>query len=467
VTPTNLQNALVSVIIPTYNRAPLLRAAVESVLAQTYPLVEIIVVDDGSTDSTAQAMGAYVGRVKYIRQENAGVSAARNRGFHESTGEFVGFLDDDDIYFPEKIARQVSCLIEMKGCPFVHCRYLLMNEAGQYLNRIGLLPEGNIFGELLCRNFLWMSAPLIRRDCLEQVGGFDETLSTAADYDLWLRLARLGWLGCVQQPLGAYRIQRGSMVTNMARTEQEVIAVLERIFADPRLPPAFARVKPQAYAQWRFWFACRYYAARLWDDAQRNLTQALSLDPLMLEKPEIIVEGFYSEAMDERVDDAFAYIQDVYDHLPPTAGAIRPFFRDLQRRIHLGQAFRLYGGKALDKASDYLANTVGLYPEVLRQPEEFVRLAVDNAMCLPLDPLAYIQTVFSHLPDEARSLVSSKGRVTSSVRVARAFEAYHNRHYRSAIGMMLRALLRQPTRLINRGVAALLVKSLLGWLPVR
>ncbi|MBZ0274516.1 MAG: glycosyltransferase [Anaerolineae bacterium] len=451
-----------SVIIPTFNRSALLREAVESVLAQTYHPLEIIVVDDGSTDDTAALMAGYGDRVRYIRQTNAGVSAARNHGFRVSQGEFVAFLDDDDLYLPLKIERQVACLGANPAAGLAHSRYLLGNNAGQVVGRIGLLSEGYILHELLHRNFLWMSSPLIRRDVLEKVGGFNETLSTAADYDLWLRIAGAGYpFACVQEPLGIYRLQQGSMVTNVARTEDEVISILDRYFASPQLAPDRLALKNAAYAEWRLWFARRHYAVGSWDAARRNLAQVLALDPGIT--PSVLVGTFYSEALDERVRDPFDYVADVFDHLPPEAEFLRPFSAELLNRIHLALALRGYQRPDVAGARQHFADTLRAYPALVAMKDDFVQIATGSALGLPVETDQYVNTLFAHLPPAAGELAQLEPRVRSDVAVARAFEDYHNQDRAAAAAQVLSALRARPSWIRNRGVVSMLVKSLPAW----
>lgn len=203
---------LVSVIIPTYNRAASIVPAVESVLAQTYPEIEVIVVDDGSTDDTARVLESHLDRIVFIRQSNAGPSAARNTGIRASKGEIVAFLDSDDLWLPDKIARQVA-LIEAGGpdtCCCV-CNAAVKGAPGQrdYTSFAvaGLDPEWDEClwvnpGEVLATRFLLFNQVVaIRRSALAKVGVFNEKLRLLEDYELAIRLSTAGKWGVISEPL--------------------------------------------------------------------------------------------------------------------------------------------------------------------------------------------------------------------------------------------------------------------------
>jgi glycosyltransferase involved in cell wall biosynthesis len=188
---------LVSVIIPTHNYARFIRRAVDSVLAQTYPSVECVVVDDGSTDDTPQVLAGYGDRIRVIRTQQQGPATARNAGIRSATGEFIAFLDADDRWLDHKLARQVEVLETDPSLGAVGCAVIFVNAAGDETGR-HTFPTPPVptnlerqLRDLACRR-LWVggscSGVLVRRPVLDDVGLFDESLKAAEDWDLWMRL---------------------------------------------------------------------------------------------------------------------------------------------------------------------------------------------------------------------------------------------------------------------------------------
>jgi glycosyltransferase involved in cell wall biosynthesis len=184
------KNPQVSVIIPTYNRGWTIREAVDSVLIQDYKDFELIVVDDGSTDNTPEVLGAYCGVIKVFRQENKGVSAARNRGIAEASGRFIAFLDSDDLWFPQKLSRQVEFFNTTPDALICQTEEVwIRNGVRVNPKKRHKKPSGMIFEPSLALCLVSPSAVMIRRSLLEVVGNFDETLPACEDYDLWLRIS--------------------------------------------------------------------------------------------------------------------------------------------------------------------------------------------------------------------------------------------------------------------------------------
>ncbi len=195
----------VSVVIPTYNSGPLVVEAVESVLAQTRPAAEIIVVDDGSTDDTADRLARFGPRIRYIRQANARVAAARNTGLRAATGDAVGFLDADDAWHPEKLARQAAALEADPGLGVLATRVFAWPgsypDPGPERGTVVALPTD----AMLPANPITTSSVLVRREVLDRAGEFDRNLFGPEDYDLWLRCSRVAGVGVLDQPLTGYR----------------------------------------------------------------------------------------------------------------------------------------------------------------------------------------------------------------------------------------------------------------------
>ncbi|MBI3160565.1 MAG: glycosyltransferase family 2 protein [Chloroflexi bacterium] len=238
------QSPIVSVILPTHNRAALVQHSIRSVLAQTYTDYELIVVDDGSTDGTEAAL-AQDGRLRYVRQANAGPAAARNRGLRLARGELITFLDDDDLYEPEKLAEQVGFFETHPDAMLLHSCFSKFNDAGEDLGvRDTTWFQGWLYPEILAHWGMMMAAPtvMVRRGVLDEVGGFDESLRWAEDPDLWRRIARRYPFHVLPESLVRVRQQAVSVSSDKTRAAGHFRLMLEKAFADdPDLPPAFRR----------------------------------------------------------------------------------------------------------------------------------------------------------------------------------------------------------------------------------
>jgi glycosyltransferase involved in cell wall biosynthesis len=204
--------ATVSVVIPTHNRRELLLRTVHSVLAQEALDFEVLVVDDGSTDGTAEAIRLLKDRrVAVLRNERpVRVAAARNIGIEAATGSWIAVLDDDDLWSPEKLGRQVAAA-EGTGRSWVYAGVVEIDGRGLLLGGEPPPSSEELLGSLLDRNLMpaGCSNVIVRRDLLRDLGGFDVGLRHLADWDLWLRLAPSGPPACVPIPLVAYRIHVG------------------------------------------------------------------------------------------------------------------------------------------------------------------------------------------------------------------------------------------------------------------
>ena len=235
---------LVSTVIPTYNRAADCVVAVGSALAQTHADQEILVVDDGSTDDTEAVLRARFGeRIRYLKQANAGVSAARNLGIARARGEAVAFLDSDDTWLPDKLARQVAVLEARPAVGLVITSMLVVNPDGsvkeRFSRRTTIPTDGRVLPHVLRNPAMTPSTALIRTDVLRALGGFDPTLRTAEDLDLHLRIALRHEVAVIDEPLVRY-LRSDLGLSGSARTYHDYVHVMERFFRrfGDEIPPA-------------------------------------------------------------------------------------------------------------------------------------------------------------------------------------------------------------------------------------
>jgi glycosyltransferase involved in cell wall biosynthesis len=220
---------VVSAIIPTYNRSHIICEAVDSALAQTYPHIEVIVVDDGSKDDTLVRLRQYGDRIRVVSQANAGPAAARNRGIAVSHGELIAFLDSDDIWLPQKIERQVALLQRAgESVPCCLSNILMKWKSGDLASfDIALLKPSTEEGvwlnadEVLATRFvLFNQGIVIRREVLEKIGGFDESIRYLEDYELPLRLSLEGPWAFIETPLVVWRESLTNSVYKNSQREE-------------------------------------------------------------------------------------------------------------------------------------------------------------------------------------------------------------------------------------------------------
>ncbi len=237
----NRSAATVSVIIPAYNCAAYIGEALASVLAQDHPVLEAIVVDDGSIDGTGDTAAAFGAPVRLIRQTNAGPAAARNRALAIARGTHIAFLDGDDAWLPGKLTAQMRYLARHPDTPIVYGRWARWYPAdGAYPpadtyaeaaaaddDDIDADASGSIYTGMLLDSMIHSITAVVDRRVVDRLGGFDEQLRTGEDYEFWLRAARHFKVAKLSRTVALYRIRRGS-VTAAQRPENNEYRVLMR-----------------------------------------------------------------------------------------------------------------------------------------------------------------------------------------------------------------------------------------------
>jgi glycosyltransferase involved in cell wall biosynthesis len=275
---------LVSVVIPAFNCDRYIVQAIESVFSQTYSNVEIIVVDDGSTDQTQHTLKPYLDRIRYIHQQNQGVSAARNRGIEKASGEFIAFLDADDFFLPDKLADQVACFEAKPSLGVVSTGWYMVDEQGKEIIAehkpwLGL-PHLNLETWLLWRPVL-PSALMLRRKWLE-TNQFDTRLRYAEDAELLIRLALMGCESAWLEKLSlGYRKHPSSATShqNVLKQAESFDAIYEDFFAQLGLPNSISKLEKSARYNYLVWLSWRFYQTSQLTKMSEYLRRALLYSP--------------------------------------------------------------------------------------------------------------------------------------------------------------------------------------------
>jgi glycosyltransferase involved in cell wall biosynthesis len=232
-TDINQKIPKISVVIPAYNSEKTIKATIDSVLNQTFTNLELIIINDGSQDSTLDIVSQIQdSRIKIFSFGNAGGNVSRNRGLHQAVGEFISFLDADDLWTPDKLASQLKALQENVDAKVAYSWTDYIDENGEFLfSGTHNTFNGDIYEKLLVNNFLENgSNPLIYREALIELAGFDESLKAAQDWDMWLRLAaKYNFVGVPSSHI-LYRVSANSLSSNLFRQEKACLQVLEHAY---------------------------------------------------------------------------------------------------------------------------------------------------------------------------------------------------------------------------------------------
>lgn len=276
----------VSVVIPTYNSDRYIVEAIESVLNQTYSDYEIIVVDDGSTDRLLEVLEPYRDRIRYLYQDNQGLSVARNTGIRHAQGEFVALLDADDFFLPDKFAHQVVCFDAQPDVGIVHSGWQFVDESGrQVLSEHEpwcVLPHLNLQAWLLWRPLL-PSAMMFRRDWLERVGGFDPDRPPVEDVDLVLRMVAIGCQSAWLRQITVNYRQHGASITaqNTPKRARAFDALYNDFFARPDLTQEARDLEKSSRFNYLVWLAWRLYYTEYFPEMAEYLQMSLPYTPYL------------------------------------------------------------------------------------------------------------------------------------------------------------------------------------------
>lgn len=275
-------NRAVSVIIPTYNYGHFIGEAIESALAQTFPVSEIIVVDNDSTDDTESVVRGFGERVTYIREPNLGVSAARNKGIESSKGDFIAFLDADDTWLPQKIEKQIAKMLDDPEIGVVHCGLREFdNASGETLALHLDGSEGWVADEMLLFSTPTIIGPggtiLVRREVFENVGGFDTRLTNGEDWEFCLRVARKYKIGFIAEPLVNYRNHGENAHLDVCRMERSTLIAWAKAF--DTTDENVRRIRRRSYGNLHKVLAGSFLQSGQYGGFVRNLIKSLWFRP--------------------------------------------------------------------------------------------------------------------------------------------------------------------------------------------
>jgi GT2 family glycosyltransferase len=287
---------LVSVIIPAYNAERTLLETVNSVQNQTLANIEIIIINDGSTDRTGKTIeNLNDSRIKAFSYENGGVSVARNRGITHTTGEFIAFIDADDLWTPDKLERQLAALESHPQAAVAYSWTQTIDERGYWLHQYhSVFVEGDVYPKILVNNFLSNgSNVLVRREAILSVGGFDSTLKSCEDWDFYIRLAAKYHFVVVPDWQIFYRQSPTSMSSNVEVMETAALAVISKAYKSA--PAEYQHLKSRSLS-WIYEYCTQQYL-RCSDDLKSVRVATQAFGKAVRFRPQVLLEGYGQSLM--------------------------------------------------------------------------------------------------------------------------------------------------------------------------
>jgi len=373
-----MSRGTVSVVIPTYNHGRWVTHAIQSVLAQTYGDFEVIVVDDGSSDDTQTVVGAFGDRICYIRQDNQGLSAARNTGIAAASGVYIGVLDADDMYEPEFMAAMVPRLAAVEAADAIYCGYRFVDHRNAPLPQVEArmtAPE-QFHTDLLDGNFLVPESMLVRRTCYEAVGPFDTNLRACEDWDMWLRISATHNVIGTDAVLARHRILPGSMSTDPMRMLTSRLAVLRKhVGAEPADAKEGSALQRRAYGRAYLGSTVEYIQAGDLNRACASLRRMVCICPELLSE----LDTFYQLALGdqpkgylgdfqtldlERNDTTLSKLLDDVFERPQLHPRCSKYRDPAYANMYLAFGMLSYGARLFPVARSYLKNALLANPRL-------------------------------------------------------------------------------------------------------
>jgi glycosyltransferase involved in cell wall biosynthesis len=450
----------VSIIMPAYNQERFVAQAIESVLGQTFQDWELVVVDDGSTDATAEVVLQYSDpRICYFKQENRGVSAARNLGLAKGRGEYLAFLDADDTYFPRKLEAQVKCLEHNSSAGLAYSSRITIDQHGNPLAFVQAPARSSL--ETIVLSFPFAPSDfMVRKRWLERIGDFEENLVINEDRDLYIRLALAG---CRFQRVNGFlatrRLDTERVVKNLPERMKDMLRALDTGFGDPRCPEHVRTVADFAhrniYLAWAYQSAIQDEAAL----AQTYFREVLHYDPSYDLRGKDGLVNFLIHSATRDGGDHEERLHRVFTHLPEEMGQDSRLREWAIGRGYLVKGTRdiLWGRVEQGEANMTRAMEIGAIID-----ESFIQALTEQLLLyeahfesspeqdtLP-QTLLHLQ---SQLPRQKYK------RLVACYSINQAFRRYRSEEYHEVPSLVKMAAVNSPRYLFNRGVWSTLLRS--------
>jgi glycosyltransferase involved in cell wall biosynthesis len=370
---------LVSVIIPNYNHARYVGEAIQSVLEQSYQPIEIIVVDDGSTDESRDVISAFSENIQSIYQKNQGLSAARNTGIRAASGEYISLLDADDLYEADFISTLIKLLKASPDADGIYCGYRFVDEQNRPLfqKEARLIPSHQLYTALLNGNFLVPECVMVSRHCYEIVGLFDESLTACEDWDMWLRISQQFNIISVDQVLIRHRVLTGSMSSDPLRMLQNRLAVLRmRIGGHTSEPGELSSSQRATYGQAYFTTCIEYLQRHDITNAYDCFHKAITIYPELLtdlstyyelgcgNQPKGVRGNFATLDITHNANILFKLLNQLFSE-PAHRKLLQQYQHDAFNRAYVALGLLSYGAAQFDKARAFLSSAIANDPKLI------------------------------------------------------------------------------------------------------
>lgn len=376
-------NPMVSVIIPNYNHAAYLADAITSVLNQTYRHIEIIVVDDGSTDNSQEVAAQFGDQIHYIKQENQGLSAARNTGIRAARGGYIGLLDADDMYEPHAIQSIVSSLDLAEDADGIYCGYRFVDQNNRvlYQEEARHIPTETLFTSLLNGNFLVPESMFVHRRCYQEVGLFDTALTACEDWDMWLRITKQYKIIFTPHILTRHRVLPGSMSSDPARMLNNRLTVLQK-----HLGPESLDTEPTCDTQRMAYGRAYLTSAVEYIQYRDNATAYECLKAMAKSYPELLtsLDTFYElgcgdqpkgyrgqfATLDiERNGQILVAMLDRLFKEPALMDGLKKYSAAAYSNVYIALGLLAYGAKQMQKARWFIHRAIAASPRIMFKRE--------------------------------------------------------------------------------------------------